>query len=160
RRRPGLGGDVDLDDLTPAHELGDRLTRQANGVIPRRSFHSTRRQGRYRHLDTAFSCLGENEGVLHRVHSPVCPRDLLGHTHRVPVMQPALRVRIHDISHSELGATRRAHVPAAGADGYAAAQAAVEAAVEYPAPGTYADALHYSGIPILVRCVAGGSRSK
>jgi hypothetical protein len=41
-RRPGLLGALDLDDLTPAHELGDRLTRQANGVVPRRSFHSTR----------------------------------------------------------------------------------------------------------------------
>src|SRR5262245_52280891 len=98
RRRPGLLGDLDLDDFTPAHELGDGLARQANGVGPRRGFDPTRREGRNGYLDPALGCLGENEGVLHRLHSSVCSNGRLYKTRMTPVMPPARRAHIHDVS--------------------------------------------------------------
>jgi hypothetical protein len=44
-RRPGLLGDVDLDDLTAAHQLRNGLTRQANGVVSRHGFDPARLRG-------------------------------------------------------------------------------------------------------------------
>jgi hypothetical protein len=160
RRRSGLLGDLDLDDLTPAHELGDCLARQANGVVPRRGFHPTRRQGRNGHLDTALGCLGENEGVLHRVHSSLCISGRLENTRVDPVMLPALRARIHDASLQRPTALPRADGPAAGAGGHAASRAVVVEAGECRAPRTYADGHGYNAVPMLPGDAAHGVPSE
>src|SRR5688572_8740380 len=78
-RRPGLLGDVDLDDLTAAYQLRNRLTRQANGFIARGGFEPARWQGRNGYLDTALRLLGENERVLHRPFSLTCRSGVLHH---------------------------------------------------------------------------------
>ena len=59
-RRPGLLGDIDLDDLTTTHQLCNGLARQLYGFVARRAFDPARRQGRDSHLDTALSLLSEN----------------------------------------------------------------------------------------------------
>jgi hypothetical protein len=71
--RPGLLGDLDLHDLTPAHELRNRLPCKANGFVLRRGFNHTRGQSWYGDLDTARNFLSENESVLHSAYSFPCP---------------------------------------------------------------------------------------
>jgi len=159
RRRPGLCGNFDADDLTRAYELGDRLPRQANGVIPRRRFHATRRQRRDGHLIPP-SAVSVRMRVYCIVLTPLYAAAVGCRIYTLLLlMPPALRARIRDVRLPGLIVLPRVDGAVASGGGHAASRAVAVEAVEYLDPRTYADAPHCNAGPIPSICGVDGAPS-